>query len=593
MASKMKLPSDPCELDTKSGFRKTVTQLGDALDWGNLVSLLVCTWYFVPLNTHWPHYQESTQNFQAFFSLLTTMQPDFLQYSTSSSFSNRNSSFDEFGDYGLFMDNAVDFYEFSPPLTVSDDSDNSIISIFLSTFPDQFMDLPVLTESDFSIALDDFVIEDMSEPLEESDKSCPQWLSMDGEDGWSLSSLVNSSDRSTDMSLMHVSLTLPTEDVDLGNELSLVHLVKAYGEAVDREQGELAEVIAERIRERVSPVGGVMERLLCYLFQPLDKQAFYLKQESGKNFRVAFKAFYEIFPYGKFAHFAANLEILKALPCDVEVIHIIDFDMGAGIQWSSIIEAIGGQQREIRLTSIKWSEGDYNSDPTRWRFEETKRWLCDHARTFGLKLTVDSMELHDLVSEIKKMKKNGGRRTWLAFNCMVGLPHMGMVRSRKDVSEFLGAAKELLAYTAIFSCNNMGIITLGDGDTWPESNSYSSFGSFLNGHLVHCQALLESIEWTFPIRLGEARTALECFFVAPLVSSIARIRKREEMEYCDVQSRFGLEGWQVCKESLVEAKEMMRAGENLYGVKIEGENNNCMVLKWGEIPLVRVSCWRS
>ncbi|XP_057468514.1 protein NODULATION SIGNALING PATHWAY 2-like [Actinidia eriantha] len=498
------------------------------------------------------------------------MQPDFLQYSSWSSFSNRNSSLDEFDDYGLFMDSTVDHYEFSP-FTVSDDSNNSIISIFPSTSPDQFMKLPVLAETDFSIALDDFVIEDMPEPLEESEKSCPsQWLSMDGEDGWSLSSPVNSSDKSMDMSLIHASLTLPTEDMELGNELRLVHLVKAYGEAVDTEQRELAKVIAERIRERVSPVGGVMERLLCYLFQPLDKQACYLKQESGKNFRAAFKAFYEIFPYGKFAHFAANLEILKALPHDVEVIHIIDFDMGAGIQWSSMIEAIRGQQREIKLTSIKWSEGDYNCDPTRWRFEETKRWLCDHARTFGLKLTVDSMKLHDLVSKIKKMKKNGGRRTWLAFNCMVGLPHMGMVRSRKDVSEFLEAAKELLAYTAIFGCHNTGIITLGDGDTWEESNSYSSFGSFLDGHLVHCQALLESMEWTFPIRLGEARTALECLFVAPLVSSIARIRKQAETKCFDVQLGFGLEGWQVCKESLVEAKEMVRAGENLYELKIEG-----------------------
>ncbi|THG11140.1 hypothetical protein TEA_016383 [Camellia sinensis var. sinensis] len=429
-----------------------------------------------------------------------------------------------------------DNFDFCPPFITTEDYsfDNSKISTFPipTTLLDKFSDPQVhvkdsdiaLPEDGFSISVEDFDIEVLSNSLKQSEES--------------------------------LQLTLPTENMELNNA---IHLIKAYREAIDEGQIELSEVIMKRISEKVSPVGGVMDQLLYYLFQPVDKQADYLRQESDKNFRAAFMTFYQIFPYGKFAHFAANRAILQAMPHDVELIHVIDFDMGEGIQWPSMIEAIGWQQRkEIRLRPLKWSEADSDCPPSPWRFAETRRWLCDHAQAFCVKLTVDTMELHDLVNEIKTTKRNGRRREWLVFNCMLRLPHMGRVKN-----------------------------------VWVNSRFSSSFGSFLDGHLVHYQALLESIEWAFPNHLGEARTALECLFVAPLISSLAWIHKWEEMGCCDLQLGFGLEGCQVSKESLMEAMEMVSEGKSLYGVRIEGENNNSMALEWRGIPLVRFSCWRS
>ncbi|KAI7995747.1 Nodulation-signaling pathway 2 protein [Camellia lanceoleosa] len=433
------------------------------------------------------------------------MQPKFLQ-SPWPFFNNVSSPFlfNEFGDFGLAMDVDMDDcnLHFCPPFITTEDY--SLDKSKISTFPsptallDEFSDPQVhvkdsdtwLPEDDFSIAVDDFGIEILSKSPEKSEES--------------------------------LQLTLPTENMEINN---VIHLIKAYREAIDEGKIELSEVIMKRISEKVSPVGGVMDRLLYYLFQSFDKQADYLRQESNNNFLAAFMTFYQIFPYGKFAHFAANRAILQAMPHDVELIHIIDFDMGEGIQWPSMIEAIGWQQRkEIRprLTSVKWSEGDSDSP---WRFAETRRWLCDHAQAFCVKLTVDTMELHDLVNEMKTMKRNGRRREWLVFNCMLRLPHMGRVRSRRDLSKFLRVAKELLAYVAncnfdrkslrthnsiieldvgsipcenivfsfmIRSCarrrtnfDNMGIIAFGDGDVWMNPKISSSFGSFLDGHLVH------------------------------------------------------------------------------------------------------------
>ncbi|KAI8014520.1 Nodulation-signaling pathway 2 protein [Camellia lanceoleosa] len=519
------------------------------------------------------------------------MQSELFQLSWPS-FTNLNSSFNE--DKAYILDNM----------------DAHMGHSDFSIFSDEFIDFPVhVDELDFMLPKDDFSsdfeefenmfssgeIGEMATSLESEET--PFQLPFGGEDQRSVSQSSNSSVTSMDVVLSQPSLILPTNDMEIDNSLGLVHLVQAYGEAMEKDQIELVEVIMKSIGEKVSPVGEIVERLLYYLFQPSDKQSDYLKQESSKNFHAAFKAFYQIFPYGKFAHFAANLAILEAIPPDVEIIHIVDFDIGEGTQWSSVIEAIGCQQREIRLTSIKWTKGDSNHDHTSgWRFDETKRRLLDHASYFGLNLKVEEMELHNLESEKKKMKKRGGRREWRAFNCMVELPHMGRVRSRRQVMEFLKVAKDVLSIQTPY-CNSStkGIITFGDADGWEILKKASSFGSFLDGYVVHYQALLESMESTFPIQFGDARIALECLFVAPFVSSLSWIERwHEREEFCDFQKSYnGLEGWRVSKESLMEAKEMVREGVSPYGVVVEGDNNNEMILEWRGVPLVRVSFWRN
>ncbi|CAK9183124.1 unnamed protein product [Ilex paraguariensis] len=520
-------------------------------------------------------------------------------------------------DYGFYMDAHINHSEFSYPFTTLEEEPSVVALSMPSCLATMFSDhndypgFPVLSDGlqvtlppiDQSLDLEEFdpilngETAAISVSLEKNENFLhSQHSPIDGQTNLACSYSMDSSDISMDLSSIPQSLTLPTEDTEIENQLSVVHLVLAYGEAMDNEQTELAEVITKRMSDKVSPVGEIVERLLYYLFQPLDKQSEYLKQESAKNFYTAFKAFYQIFPYGKFAHFAANLAILKAMPPNAEIVHIFDFDMAGGIQWSSMIESLGRQGRELRLISTKWGDEDSCNHPSPWRFEETKTRLYDHASSFGLKLKVDEMDLHDFISKIKQMNRECGRREWFAFNCMVGLPHMGRLKRRRDVMKFLMVAKEFFSQTALCNGNYPGIIILGDGDVWEKLKSFSSsFGSFLDGYLVHYQALLESIESNFPVHLGEARTAMECLFVAPFVSSLALLEKWEEIRECcdDLQSRVGFEGWKVTRESLMEAKEMVREGESLYGVRIEGENDNEMALEWRGIPLVKVSCWRN
>ncbi|XP_028061380.1 SCARECROW-LIKE protein 7-like [Camellia sinensis] len=156
------------------------------------------------------------------------------------------------------------------------------------------------------------------------------------------------------------------------------------------------------ITEKVSPIGETLERLAFNLFQSEENQGEYLREKSSKNFEAAFKAFYQIFPYGRFAHFTANLAILEAIPDDAETVHIVDFNMREGIQWPPMIEAVARLQKALKLTSIK-TRDDSGDAPVHWSFEKTKRQLCDRARSSGLNLKVEEVGIDDLTSEIKKM----------------------------------------------------------------------------------------------------------------------------------------------------------------------------------------------
>ncbi|GLT66152.1 hypothetical protein SLA2020_385360 [Shorea laevis] len=197
-----------------------------------------------------------------------------------------------------------------------------------------------------------------------------------------------------------------------------------------------------------------------------------------------------MFPYSRFAHFAANSAILEAIPENADALHIIDFDIGGEVQWPPTIEAISQQHRTPRITSIRWEEED-NSAPSPWRSEEVRRQLCHHARCSNLKLKVDEIGMEELVAELKKAKKRGGGgREFLAFNCMTALPHMGKGKSRKLVREILTVAKGLLANSGNYISRNRGIITFGDGDACEKLKNCPGFGAVFDGYLGHYRAIL-------------------------------------------------------------------------------------------------------
>ncbi|WCJ28002.1 GRAS family transcription factor [Euphorbia peplus] len=458
------------------------------------------------------------------------------------------------------------------PCFSSDELDQAFLSV-----DDFLLDTEVYSEPDFNGQMEFEYVK-----VSESETSSFFPSSEEGKQGWSPTPSLKSNGGSAETA---VSLDFHTGEMEIDTKSAVFHLLKACGEAFENGQIELAEVIMKCVGEKVGLVGEPLLRLAFNLSEEFENQhGDYLKQESLKNFDAAFRAFYEIFPYGRFAHFASNSLILEAMPADAETLHIVDFDMGEGVQWPQVLEAAARLKKSVKITAIKWK-----NETLALSFNEAKRRLIEHGRIHGINLKVVEIEMEDLVSEIKRTMKRGGRKEWLAFNCMAGLPHMGRVRSRKSVEEFIKTAQAL-----INSSVNKGIITHGDGDDWEALRNCSSFGSFFEGKIGHYQAILESMECTFPIHLAEARIALESLFVAPVVSSREWLQSWMEMKECsDVKTEMHLESCSVSRESLEEAREMVSGKQSLYEVRIGGERNNEMSLEWRGKVLVKVSAWRN
>ncbi|XP_061376089.1 protein NODULATION SIGNALING PATHWAY 2-like [Gastrolobium bilobum] len=544
------------------------------------------------------------------------MQPE-IQKSQWSFHEVMNSTFDELvepydftiddyvgecGTYGFAMDDHVGDCGFNTLFRTPQDSASEVFSIpFPNTmltndhiqYPieQETLQLPSLME-DFPMELDDFdsilnaqvVGIDGYGCQEESEGSFPsQNLSSEVEDAWSPTPSVKSQ-----LSSIQPSPTLPQEGMEIDNQVSLPHLMEACGEAMEQAQKALAEVILRCISQKVSPLGESLERLAFYLSQDMTNQGENLKGEAFKNFEASLRAFYQGLPNGKVAHFAAVSAVLEAIPEDCDVIHIIDFDMGQGIQWPPMIEAIACLHKTLKLTSIKWGDESPESLSTPWTFEEIRRQLYEHAKSCGLKLKVEEKGVEELITEMKKMNKRGGKREFLAFNCMVGLPHMGRVMSRRHVLEFLSLAKDL-----INNSGNRGIVTFGDGDAFEKVKNSLNFRSFFNGHLVHYQALLESIESHFTTHLSVARTGMECLFVAPHISSLAWLQTWEEMKRdCNLHADISMEGCRLSKKILMEVTEVLRGSEGSYQARIEGQNGNELVIEWKGTQLLRFSTWK-
>ncbi|XP_051131276.1 protein NODULATION SIGNALING PATHWAY 2-like [Andrographis paniculata] len=370
------------------------------------------------------------------------------------------------------------------------------------------------------------------------------------------------------------------EKMKMDEQLSLIHLLKAYGEAMENGEEELAEVIVKSINEKSSPVGNTMERLAYNLFQSRDHQGEYLRLESSKNFLPAFKVLCQSLPNSQFAHFTATTAILKSMPHDVEKIRIIDFHLGEGIQWPPLIEALSRKRKQVWITSVRPEEGCIYSC---WNYEDTMKRLMSHARQYGVKLQMEEKSIGEISSELMR-EGTGGRGEWVVFNCMLGLPHMGGRRRTRTRIEFLKVARGVLQ-----RCD--GIVVLGDGEAGESLNDGSSYSLYFDHLLRHYRAIFESLEKNFPVYLVEARTAMENLFLSPLMCPKVWFQEWKEMKDYSLLSEMedsGMEGVKHSQESLAVAKLMVDGGDSSYNVKI---GSKMMVLLWKETPLVRVSTW--
>lgn len=161
------------------------------------------------------------------------------------------------------------------------------------------------------------------------------------------------------------------------SSLALAVLSKLHGllagtceNAATSSFGRLAYHFAQGLQSRISGA-----RSPCYPPDPL---------QSG--IMSAHQMIQELSPYVKFAHFTANQAILDATISDTDI-HVIDFNLGEGIQWPSLMSdlaRLGG--KSLHLTAIITDAG-YSDDT----HQAAARRLSEFAESLNLPFQYNSL----------------------------------------------------------------------------------------------------------------------------------------------------------------------------------------------------------
>ncbi|XP_055809252.1 DELLA protein GAI-like [Solanum dulcamara] len=185
------------------------------------------------------------------------------------------------------------------------------------------------------------------------------------------------------------------------SRVRLVNTLMACAKAIQENNLSLADVLISELRRfTVSQIGGAMKKEATYF-----AEAFYQKiyrtnpqdfvESSYSKEKLLHISFYGSCPLLKFAHFTANLSILEAF-ADSKRIHVIDFSLNQGLQWSALLQALTlrpGGPPAFRLTGIGGhSQPDDSSDA----LEEVGFKLAQFAESIGVEFEFQGFMAHTL-----------------------------------------------------------------------------------------------------------------------------------------------------------------------------------------------------
>ncbi|CAL9049414.1 unnamed protein product [Musa banksii] len=127
-----------------------------------------------------------------------------------------------------------------------------------------------------------------------------------------------------------------------------------------------AHVILSRLNHHLPSAGAspllravfLFKEALLALLRPSTAEPLLSAAELVRHI-AAHKAFADLSPVPHFATFTATQTVIEALDCGARSIHLIDFDLGLGGQWSSFAQELAGRSRvsrssppAVRITAV-------------------------------------------------------------------------------------------------------------------------------------------------------------------------------------------------------------------------------------------------
>lgn len=352
-----------------------------------------------------------------------------------------------------------------------------------------------------------------------------------------------------------------------------------------------ADWLVTELRQMVSVSGEPIQRLGAYLLEGFIARfassgssiykALRCKEPASPELLSYMSLLYEVCPYFKFGYMSANGAIAEALKDESEV-HIIDFQIGQGSQWITLIQGLAGRPGgppRIRITGI---DDSFSAYARGGGLDIVGKRLSKLAQSCNVPFEFNASAISAAEVQLQDLRVRPGEA--IAVNFAFVLHHMPdeSVGSQNHRDRLLRLIKRL----------SPKVVTLVEQES--NTNTAPFFHRFLET-LDYYLAIFESIDVTLP-REHKERINVEQHCLARDIVNLIACEGIERVERHEVlgkwKSRFMMAGFTPYPlSSLVNAtiKTLLQNYCEKYTLE---ERDGALFLGWLNRVLVASSAWR-
>ncbi|XVF54512.1 hypothetical protein PTKIN_Ptkin05aG0186300 [Pterospermum kingtungense] len=379
--------------------------------------------------------------------------------------------------------------------------------------------------------------------------------------------------------------------VEMIPRLDLKQVLVGCGKAVSDSDMWTAAHLMHILEQMVSVSGEPIQRLGAYVLEALRARL----ESSGSNIYKALRCkeptssellsymhiFYKTSPYWKFAYISANV-VIKEVMENEQKIHIIDFQIAQGTQWTFLIPALAkrrGGPPFIRITGFD----DSNSNHARGGgLSIVGQRLSKIAESYNVQFEFHDGTMYGSEVELEHLRVQPGES--LAVNFPFVLHHFPdeSVSLKNHRDRMLRLVKTL----------SPKVVTLVEQEL--NTNTTPFFARFLET-LDYYTAFFESIDVEYP-RDDKLRIRVEQNCVASLIVNAIACEGLERVERNELfgkwRSRFMMAGFSahpLSSSASVAIKDLLKEYDKNFRLE---EREGALFLGWGNRALATSSAWR-
>lgn len=382
----------------------------------------------------------------------------------------------------------------------------------------------------------------------------------------------------------------PPQKLVVGTRSRSEQLLVACAEALSNNDMPLANVLIAQLNQVVSIYGDPMQRLAAYMVEGLVARvaasgkgiyrSLKCKDPPTRDLLSAMQILYEVCPYFKFGYMAANGSIAEAFQNESRV-HIIDFQIAQGTQWTTLIQALAarpGGPPHLRITGIDDPMPGPNSNAG---VEMVGKRLAKLAEAVGVPFDFHPVAKKGPEVEAWMLERQPGEA--LAVNFALHLHHM------PDESVCTSNPRDRILH--MVKALNPKVVTLVEQES--NTNTAPFFPRFLEA-MNYYAAIFESLDITLARESKERVNVEQQCLARDIVNIIAcegidRVERHEMMGKWRARlTMAGFRPYPLSQTVNNTIKTLLESYSDKYRLKEEG---GALFLGWKNRPLIVSSAW--